>query len=392
VRIVGDDPRRGTHMPDSTLSFVAVDVAAIAARCAADTDARRELDPEVVRSMVAAGFARHFVPTRWGGDAGTFTELMRAVATVGEACASTAWCASLSASMSRMAGAFLPTAGCADMWADGPDVVIVGSVTPLGSARPVEGGWLLSGRWAYISAAAYSDWALVCGLIQTGGEPESKLFAVPRACYSVEDTWNSTGMRGTGSHTLVANEVFVPLHRAFDRADLFSGRTVEPTPAACFSAPLQAVNGLSFVMPALGAARGAVDAFAAYIGGKIRNAVALPGVPGVQGNRATYEMTLARAAGEVDAANLLLERAAAVADQGTRVTPLEIAQNSRDCSLAADLLVTAVNRMFRTAGTAGQSETGSLQRSWRDVTAVSTHMAIQFEPAARSYTTTLLKI
>ncbi|MGQ0777769.1 MAG: hydrolase [Pseudonocardiales bacterium] len=381
-------------MLDQSLSSAAVDVAAIAARCAADAEASRQLDPDVVKAVVTAGFARHFVPHSCGGGAGTFTELMRAVVTVGEACTATAWCASLTASMSRMVGAFLPVEGCQEIWADGPDAIIVGSVTPLGKAEPVAGGWRLSGRWPYISAVAFSDWALVCGLVHTGSEPESKLFAIPRASYSIEDTWFNIGMQATGSNTMVVEDVFVPTPLAFDRADLFAGRTVEAehTTAACYSAPLQAVNGLSFVIPALGASRGALEAFSSYIGGKIRNAPALPGVPGVQGNRATYEMALARSAGEIDAAQLLLERAAAIADQGAAVTPLETTQNLRDCSLSVDLLVTAVDRIFRTAGTTGQSTSGRLQRCWRDVNSISTHMAIQFEPAARAYTSTLLKV
>jgi len=381
-------------MSDQPLSSAAVDVAAIAARCAADAEVTRQLDPDVVKAMVTAGFARHFVPISCGGHAGTFTELMRAVVTVGEACAATAWCASLSASMSRMAAAFLPAEGYQEIWAEGPDAVIVGSVTPLGKAERVAGGWRLSGRWPYISAVAFSDWALVCGLVHTGREPESKLFAIPRASYSIEDTWFNIGMQATGSNTMVVEDVVVPTACAFDRADLFAGHTVDSahTTAACYSAPLQAVNGLSFVIPALGASRGALEAFSSYIAGKIRNAPVLPGVPGVAGNRATYEMALARSAGEIDAAQLLLERATTIADQGAAVTPLETAQNLRDCSLAVGLLVTAVDRIFRTAGTTGQSSTGLLQRFWRDVNSISTHMAIQFEPAARSYTSTLLKV
>lgn len=393
-------------MLEKPLPSAATDVAAIAGRCAADAEARGQLDPEVVKVLVDAGFTRHFVPVAAGGDAGTFADLGAAVVTVGEACAATAWCASLVASMSRMAAAFLPVEGWSAIWADGPDMTIVGSVTPLGRARAVPGGWRVGGRWPYISMVEYSDWALVCAVVEpTDGEPGgapggggegggSKLFAVPRADYGVEVTWNNVGMRATGSDTLVAEDVFVPTGRAFDRADLFAGNVVasDDTGAACYAAPLQAVNGLSFVVPALGAARGALNAFSGYIANKIRTAPALPGVPGVQGNRATYEMAFARSAGEIDAAQLLLERAIAVADQGAATTPQETARNLRDCSLAMDLLVTAVDRIFRTAGTTGQSNTNALQRFWRDVTSISTHMAIQFEPAARLYATRFLKI
>jgi alkylation response protein AidB-like acyl-CoA dehydrogenase len=383
-------------MPGKPLSIEgAADVAAIAARCAAASEERRQLDPDVVKAIVDAGFARHFVPISAGGHAGTFTDLAAAVVAVGEACAATAWCASLSASMSRMAAAFLPVGGQQVIWAGGPDAVIVGSVTPLGRAAERDGGWVVSGSWPYISLVEFSDWALVCAVVSSeGAEPVAKLFALPRGAYRIEDTWFNVGMQATGSNTIVVEDAFVPRPLAFDRADLFAGNVVESpdAEAPCYAAPLQAVNGLSFVLPALGAARGALAAFAGYIANKIRTAPALPGVPGVQGNRATYEMAFARSAGEIDAAHLLLARAVGVADQGAATTPAETAQNLRDCSLAVDMLVTAVDRIFRTAGTTGQSSKGTLHRFWRDVNSISTHMAIQFEPAARLYATETLKI
>lgn len=382
---------------DKPLSSAAADVAAIAARCAAEAEARRQIDPEVARALVDAGFARHFAPTSVGGDAGTFTELAAALVTVGEACPATAWCGSLYASMARMAAAFLPVEGWQAIWADGPDARIVGSVTPMGKARVVPGGWRLSGRWPYISGSEYSDWALVCGVVEADDPaqgPESKLFAVPRASYGIEDTWFNIGMQATGSNTLVVDDVVVPTERAFDRADLFAGNVVESehTDAPCYAAPLQAVNGLSFVTPAVGAARGALHAFSAYIANKIRTAPVLPGTAGVQGNRATYEMTYARAAAEIDAAQLLLDRATTMADQGAAITTLETARNLRDCSVLMDLLVTAVDRIFRTAGTNGQSTANALQRFWRDVNTISTHVAVQFEPAARFYAAQSLKV
>jgi two-component flavin-dependent monooxygenase/oxygenase LndZ5 len=375
-------------------SVATADLAAIAARCAAASDERRQLDPDVAAAVVDAGFARHFVPISAGGRAGTFADLAAAVVTVGEACAATAWCASLTASMSRMAAAFLPVEGQREIWSAGPDAVVVGSVTPLGRAEETDGGWIVSGSWPYISFVEFSDWALVCAIVGSGADQVAKLFAVPRSAYRVEETWFNVGMQGTGSNTLVAEDVFVARPLAFDRADLFAGKVVESpdTDAPCYAAPLQAVNGLSFVLPALGAARGALGAFSGYIANKIRTAPSLPGVPGVQGNRATYEMAFARSAGEIDAAQLLLERAVGIADQGAATTPAETAQNLRDCSLAVDMLVTAVDRIFRTAGTTGQSTKSSLQRFWRDVNSISTHMAIQFEPAARLYATETLKV
>ncbi|HYT25417.1 MAG TPA: hydrolase [Actinomycetota bacterium] len=378
------------------LSAAAAGIAVAAGRRAEAAERRREVDPAVMAAVVEAGFARHFAPAALGGREGSFAELVDAVGVVAGECPATAWCASLIAGIARMAGAYLPTDGQAEVWASGPDAVLVGSVTPFGSAEPRPGGWLLSGRWPYMSAVAYSDWAIVCGVAQSGTATEGWLFAVPRSAYRVEDTWFSVGMAATGSNTLVAADVFVPEHRAFKRAELIEGRLDDFTGGApaCYRAPLPAVNGLMFAAPAVGAAQGMARTFAAAFADKLGSGQ-LPGTVGVQGVRASAELALARSAGEADAARLLLDRAAGLADRcanpGGAMSRLDAARNLRDCSLATDLAVTAVDRLFRQAGTRGQATSGPMQRLWRDVTAVSTHVALQFEPAARGYVEQLVK-
>jgi alkylation response protein AidB-like acyl-CoA dehydrogenase len=372
---------------------------ALAATQAADAESTRSMDGEVFTAMVAAGFARHFVPARWGGDEGTFAELTPAVAEVGRGCASTAWCASLVANLARMA-AFLPPEGCDDVWSTGPDTVVVGSLTPLGRVTPVDGGWLLFGQWPYISAVEQSDWVLVAGIVpddggaaggaarpggtvRPPGRPPAKVLALPRADYGYLDTWFNVGMRATGSHTVVVEDAFVPAHRAFEREDLFAGHALG-SDAACHAVPLQAANALSFAGPVLGAARGALDSWCAYIAQKLGAVPAAPGGgPGL--SRASHDATLTRASSEIDAAELLLMRASRVADKGGAVTPAETVRNLRDGAFAVEVLATAVDRLFRAAGTTGQSAANPMQRFWRDANAMATHVALQFEPAAHAY-------
>lgn len=254
--------------PHNGLATAAADIAETVADRAASAEAARRLDPDVVKAVVSAGFARHFVPARHGGKAGTFVELSAAVATLGESCPATAWSASLFANLARMA-AFLPAAGFAEIWADGPDAVVVGSLIPVGRAEAVDGGWRLSGTWPYVSAVDYADWVLLCGMVPTERTPQARMFAVPRSACEIIHDWSSIGMQATGSNTVIVKDVFVPAARSFDRGDLFTGRAVDST-AACHSVPLQAANGLSFVTPALGAARGALASWTAYVSEKVR--------------------------------------------------------------------------------------------------------------------------
>ncbi|MDT0306491.1 acyl-CoA dehydrogenase family protein [Streptomyces sp. DSM 44917] len=374
-------------MQQPSLPASAGEVAAVAARHAAESEEARGPHPEVVKRLAAAGFLRHMVPAAWGGRAGGFSELLDAVLPVGEACAASAWCASLFAASSRIVS-FFPEEGQREVWAEGPDVAVVSSVTPFGEAERVPEGWRVRGRWPYMSAVEHAEWAVVCAKTAPedgSAEPGLRLFLLPRSAFAVEDTWQSVGMRGTGSHTVVVDGLTVPERLSCERARVFEGRVSEGVAREGRVAPLPAVNGLTFVVPALGAARGARAAFAAYLAGKLRNAPRLPGVPGVAGNQVSHELALARSDAEVDAAELLLRRIADLADGDGEFTPCEVARNVRDTAYAVDLLVSAVNRMFRAAGTSGQRPGAPLERHWRDVNSVATHQALQPEPAARLY-------
>ncbi len=336
---------------------------------------RRKLDPEVVRAMLDAGFARYFVPSGSGGSQGTFRELIRAVGAVGEVCPATAWCASLAAHLGRMI-AFLPAEGYREVWAHGPDPLIVGSLAGFGEAVEADGGWTVSGRWPYISGIDYADWVLLCAVEKDSGN--ARVFAVARSEVQSDDSWDSIGMQATGSHNVGVKDVFVPAARSFARDDILAGRATDST-AACHRVPLEAVNLLSFAAPLLGAADGALAVWLAYAKGKA--AAWNPAAPSASVLATTY----ARTSGEIDAARLLLERCADVADRGADVTDEDILRNTRDISLAVDILKTAVNRLTAEGGTSNLGVGRPLQRFWRDANTIASHVALRFELAALGY-------
>ncbi|ONI76392.1 hypothetical protein ALI144C_37775 [Actinosynnema sp. ALI-1.44] len=353
-------------------------VRTLAAANAAKSETDRRLAEEVVLATVDAGFARHFVPRRWGGDAGTFGEYLSAVTVVGEGCASASWCAALYATLGRMCG-YLPEAGQQRIWGSSPDTRIVGAITPSGVVTPVDGGCLLSGKWPRTSAADFSDWALCAGVVPSdrGDHGELRYFAVPRDDYTVEDTWFNVGMCATGSNTIVLDGALVPETSSFPGDNLWQGKGVDAA-APCHNVAFKAVNGLSFVAPALGAVRAATSHWAAVIATKTEiNGKATR-------DRETVRLALARSAAETDAAELLLERAAATADAGA-VEPDLLVRNSRDYAVAMDLLVTAIERIFRASGARGQGEDNPVQRAWRDVTCAAGHVALQFEANGAAY-------
>jgi two-component flavin-dependent monooxygenase len=368
----------------STIVARASQVADIAARHTEEAETARRLSPQVIHAVRDAGFARHFVPVAHGGAAGAFSELTSAVFLVGEGCTSAAWAASLAAYAGRYA-AFLPAEGQAEIWADGPDALLVAALMPSGTAERVPDGWRLSGEWKYISGVHFADWALACAAVpdepseDPQGRPAVRYFAVPRADFTIAESWFSVGMRGTGSDTLVLSDVFVPEHRTLARSAVHAGRA-PASDARCHIVPMYAVNSLPFAAPLVGAVRGAMRAWTERTGSRVdRRGRAVREMPSMQ-------VSLARSAAEVDAAELLVRRTAAVAD-GTEAPPEGEAavRGARDLALAVELLVSAVDRVFRTSGTSGQSSTDPVQRFWRDVNSAASHVALSFETTGAAY-------
>lgn len=352
----------------------------LAAAQAHQADRDRRLSDEVFAGIRAAGFPRHFVPARWGGREGGFAECLDAVEALSRRDASAGWCAAIAATLGRMA-AYLPEQGQRRVWAEGPDAFVVGALVPAGDAVPDGEGWLLSGRWPYVSGVHAADCALLsCVVPLPDGRQEPRFLLVPRAAYRIEQTWDTVGMRGTGSETVVLDPTFVPVEHSFPHADLVAGRQSPHAPAS-LAAPLRSVSALTFAAPILGAVRGALDGWSAAV---------LRKRAGRQvGRRAEAEATaalvLARSSGEADAAGLLLARAARDADLGLVRDEWTGARAQRDQVLAVELLLDAVNRLQRTAGTGGQSLTGDLQRFWRDANTAAGHAVLQWEPAARRF-------
>ncbi|MFI9112460.1 acyl-CoA dehydrogenase family protein [Streptomyces venezuelae] len=378
---------------------------AAAARHAEGSERSGRLHPEVVTAMTAAGLARHFVPRRWGGRAGGFAELLDTVAEVGTACASTAWCGALLAAHGRLA-AHLPVEGQRELWGDSPDTRVAAAVVPpAGRLRRVPGGWRLSGEWAFASGVEDAEWVLLASLDHSeAGAPGYRVLAVPRERVGIRETWDAVGLRATGSHSVVieeAAEVFVPSHRTFLRETLVTG-VVDPGEGAagseggevapCHRVPYQLVASLQFAAPALGAARGALEAWTLMTGlRRLPDGRPLTEDPVVQ-------QTLSRSAAEIDAAHLLLKAAATRADgwpggaagAGARAAREAVtALNQRDAAGAVDLLVGAVERLMRAGGARGLIAGGGLERAWRDVHAIAAHAALQPAPAAAAYAATV---
>ena len=154
------------------------------------------------------------VPARFGGYQTTSAPTSTSWPNSGRGCGSTAWVASLINVCAWLAALF-PERAQQDIWGADPDAWIAGSLAPNGTAVPVDGGWRVTGRWPWASGCLHAQWA-ACGIHMKNERGEMAnlgLSLMPMADLAIEDTWFMAGMKGTGSNTIVAHDVFVPEHR-----------------------------------------------------------------------------------------------------------------------------------------------------------------------------------
>ena len=143
-------------------------------------------------------------------------------------------------------------------------VLICSSLMPAGKATAVDGGYRLSGRWRYASCcdplrlgAARRD-----GCAGDGGAPEGRIFLLPRTDYTSVDTWQVSGLQGTGSWDIIVEDAFVPAYRSQSMLDNF--RLKGPGQALNTSSLYRLPFGQIFVRgistAALGALQGMLNA------------------------------------------------------------------------------------------------------------------------------------
>jgi 3-hydroxy-9,10-secoandrosta-1,3,5(10)-triene-9,17-dione monooxygenase len=340
-------------------------------RVAAAEEGRR-IPAESAADMLNAGLARVLLPKRYGGYGLDFDTWLDVAVEIAKLDASHAWCASLIIHHAHIITQF-PEHAQQAVWADGPDVAIAASVAPRTQVARVDGGYRLSGQQsAFASGVDHSTWVIVGGIAPQAAEPEWLLFMIPPGQYTVRDTWFTTGMRGTGSKTIVTDNVFVPGAHVLAVSDLRQakspGRLVND--GLIYRLPFYFYAPLTFAAPMLGAAQGAYQHFRDWT----RKRVAGDGA--AVADKTSVQVRLARVAADLDAAELLLRRAALAHHGAQAEWPQLVARSVRDYARVSELTVAAVDELLALSGTAGFADSHPVQRAWRDVHFASTHISV----------------
>ena len=278
----------------------------------------------------------------------------------------------------------LPEQAQHDVWKDGPDVNLAGMVSPTGKASAVDGGFKLTGQWSYTSGVDHCTWALLAAMVMPsgGGPPHMRFFAVPKKDFVIKDTWYCVGLKGSGSNDVIVNDAFVPEHRTLTMADFLEGTTPgsKVNTGPLYQLPMVCAFASALCAPALGIGRGAHADWRDWIKPRI---IAYTGEKHVDSSE--VQVGYAKAGADLDAAEMMLRKNLDEIRPGTPIDPGTRQRCRMYWTQAVQTICEAVDRLIAMSGSRGFVEASPIQRAWRDVHTIASHVGLNPEQTAIAY-------
>ncbi|MEV6224864.1 3-hydroxy-9,10-secoandrosta-1,3,5(10)-triene-9,17-dione monooxygenase oxygenase subunit [Nocardia fluminea] len=349
----------------------------------------RRIPEESMKALQETGFFRLLQPRQWGGHAADPVVFYDTVRKIASACGSTGWVSGIIGVHNWHLALFEQQAQ-QDVWGEDTDVRISSSYAPMGAGQAVDGGYIVRGSWAWSSGSDHATWAVLGGPVIKNGKPvDFGSFLIPRSDYRIDDVWNVVGLRGTGSNTVVVEDVFVPSHRFLSFRAMSEGRApgLEQNTDPVYKMPWGTVHPTTISAPIVGMGYGAYEAHVEHQGKRVRAAYA--------GENAKDDpfakVRVAEAASDIDAAwrqlsgNVAEEYALLLAGEEV---PFDLRVRARrDQVRSTGRVIASIDKLFESSGATALANGTPLQRFWRDAHAGRVHAANDPERAYVMYGT-----
>lgn len=355
----------------------------------AECEAAGKVPDDVIAELHRLGFYRIVQPARFGGYEVDIPNFYRIMMEVARGCSETGWVLTLTSGHPMIFANFSEEA---QREAYGPDGHFLASASfaPPGKATPVEGGYRVNAAWASASGCDHATHHIGGAIVvdDKGGPARIIHLVLDRSQYEIIDDWQVMGMRGTGSKTVAARDVFVPTHRTIAAAA--TGRGADPAVRLrLFSNPMYSGRIAPFLVcepaaVAIGAVRGALDIYEELL---LKKASPYPPHlewykdPEFQRHYGTAVSLLATAeAALIRAAQEFMEYAA---DDSAGRHPFDDARAERVSLIGQQCLRMAwqvMDLIYRTAGTTASVKEGQpIGRLFRNLAAINTHPSVQID-------------
>ncbi|GAA0315314.1 acyl-CoA dehydrogenase family protein [Psychrobacter aestuarii] len=328
-----------------------------------DCEKQRHIDQDIIERFKAIGVYRAFVPKRFGGDERSPTDFLRLIETIAMADGSAGWVASFGMNPFYLGGLPMPT--IEKVWADTPDVVFAGAIFPVRPAEVRDDSYVVSGRWKFASGC------MGASLIGVGIKPETegalpRIAVMPAESLQIDETWDMIGMRATGSHDVVAENVIVPKEWSFIRGGDIT--LTEPL----FKYPPLSLATQVLAVTTLGLAREALDIITSEAGAR----KSVTGAPNL-GEREYVQIAIGKAEAKMLASKAFFYQATeAVWDTimaGETPSDAQISLLRLSSSHLTHECVGVVNTVYKLMGMTSADNSHAMTRIYRDASLVGQH-------------------
>jgi alkylation response protein AidB-like acyl-CoA dehydrogenase len=328
----------------------------------------RRIPEPLMERLHEARLFRMLLPRSAGGDQIEPGAYLLAVEELARHDASLAWNVFVANSAALIA-AFLDPTVAQGMFAD-PRTILAWGPPNASRATTAAGGYRLSGTWDFASGCRHANWlGAHCHVIERDGSLRlnhrgrpairSLLFPIEQA--TLMDTWNTIGLRGTGSDSYSVADVFVPEPFSTTREDPTLRR--ERGPLYAFT--MQGLYAVGVASVALGIARAMLEAFIGLASQKTPRGLTR------LADDAVVQADVARAEARLGAARAyLLETLASVYARADDVDPIDLPDRARvrlACTNAIHGAVEVADFTYKAAGVDAIFPGSPFERRFRDI-------------------------
>jgi 3-hydroxy-9,10-secoandrosta-1,3,5(10)-triene-9,17-dione monooxygenase len=361
-----------------------------------DTDAESEsercLSGRAVTLLREAGLTRIMSPAAYGGDQSSPRALVEAERVVAHGSAAASWVLMVCGAHTFMAGR-LPREGQDEVFGVDAGVLIPGVPSSQGTCQRADGGYVLNGRWPFCSGVDHGAWVMLGsrGTRNDAGEPTPGMLVVlPKADVTVDDTWYTLGMRGTGSKDVVLDDAFVPRHRAVRVSDAWLG-IVPDVEIPLYRLPVGATLATMLLGTIVGMSEHGLQLFVEQASTR---ADAYSGEPKSQ--RAGIQHRVAEASAEIAHAWSLATRNCDLLEAAMEHDP-PMASAARaevrwNAAYGAELCRRAADRLYAAAGAKANHDANTLQAVFRDINTSTHHAMLDFDTTLEMWGKVLLGV
>ncbi len=362
-------------------------LAEIAAR-AQETEDARCVPAENIELIRNAGFVRAFVPKQFGGDERDLWDYVEGVRTVTKACPSTGWVTGVGNVHQVVVPNFRKEVRDA-IWADGPDAWIVSSGTAVIEPELVEGGVLVTGRGRWSSGCDHAEWAMIGLKMPDLGDPNylgrshrDTMFMAHRSEFTIDDTWHSKAVAGSGSNDLLFDKLFVSNERLETLDAINFGYASGAGSADNWHQYVPMAAFFSSFLPAiaLGCADGMVEEFIKRQKVRKNAYTKAAGIKNPAGH-----MRLAESIHEIESLTVyykhLMDQMQEYGENHERLTEDKFHNLVQRMPFITNRALEVVERLFVGAGSSAVASFNPMQRYWRDAHAARMHTGSDYDTA-----------